>query len=128
RSDPFLVVHAVLNPSTRIQYVLVEESLTGAVTLVDRNRYDPSNPIADGNGVPVSGAVVTLTDPNGLVMTGREEQLNGRGTGVYDINLDTYKTDIQVGGRYAISVAARGAIVTGTALVPNVAVPPPGAP
>ena len=115
RTDPMLVVHAILDPSLTIQEIKVEESLTGRV-VVDSTNED--------RGVPVSGATVTLTDPGGLVMIATETP----GTGVYRVNLDSYTTPaksarIQRGKRYALAVSARGITVTGSTLVPSGASP-----
>jgi len=119
RTDPQLVVHAVLDASSLTQYVLVEQSLTGGIAVVNDGAYDPASPIISGNGVPVSGALVTLTDPDGLVMTGIEDRRNGLLLpGVYRINLISYATTIQRGKRYALVVSARGATVKGTTMVP----------
>jgi hypothetical protein len=55
-----LVVHAVLNPRTSEQYILVEQALTGRVAVDTTVVYDPDDPIATGDGVPVTGAEVLL--------------------------------------------------------------------
>lgn len=128
RTDPMLVVHSILNPGSRVQTVLVEHSLTGAVSVVDSGNYDPANPIATGNGVPVSGAIVRLTDPDGLVMTATEFRPTGTSTGVYQISLDAVSTStnrvvIQRGKRYSLSVTAAGKTVTGSTLVPQATTP-----
>ncbi|HET9425727.1 MAG TPA: DUF4249 family protein [Gemmatimonadaceae bacterium] len=129
RTDPVLVVHAVLNPSDRRQLVLVEESLTGRQAVVDSGPYNPANPIATGNGIPVSGAIVELRDPDGIVMTGTELRQANKPTGIYVIDLNAY-TDggrpmqIKMGRRYELSVAAQALKVTGSTLVPKSATPP----
>jgi hypothetical protein len=57
------VVHAVLNPSAATQWVLVEEALTGTVTIDPTLPYDPREPIVSGGGRPVSGALVRMVGP-----------------------------------------------------------------
>lgn len=57
------VVHAVLNPSAATQWVLLEEALTGTVTVDTTLPYDPREPIVTGGGRPVSGAVVRMIGP-----------------------------------------------------------------
>ena len=115
RAEAVLVVHSVLIASTRTTYVLVEQSLTGSMAVVDSGVYDPSNPIVSGNGVPVKGAIVTLTDQNGDVTRGVELVQNG--AGVYVITLGGGR--IRSGWRYALAVSAQGKTVTGTTLVPG---------
>lgn len=123
RTDPMLVIHAVLNPSDRQQFVLVEESLTGKQTVVSDGSYNPANPIVTGNGVPVTGALVELKDPDGLLMMGTEVKINGAPTGIYSINLNAY-TDagkpmqIKLGRRYELTVTAQGMTASGSTLVP----------
>jgi hypothetical protein len=117
RADPQLVVHSILYPGNLTQYVLVEESLTGAVTVVDSGPYDPSNPIRSGNGVPVSGAIVRITSPEGVVLTGTESRRDGRGTGVYEVR-PVFPPGFQGGKRYQLSVSAGGRTVTGSTVIP----------
>jgi hypothetical protein len=129
RADPTLVIHAVLNPSQRTQFVLVEESLTGKQAVINEGPYDPSNPIQSGNGVPVSGAVVTLMGANGQVMTATElRSEDGGPTGIYAIPLDAYNQPgaparIATGTRYTLRVEALGQVATASTLVPVAASP-----
>jgi hypothetical protein len=129
RTDPTLVIHSVLNATARTQLVLVEESLTGGQSVIDEGPYDPDNPIGTGNGVPVSGAIVKLTDPDGIVMTGVEIRTQaGFPTGMYEIRLNSYPQPsgpllIKMGRRYSLSVSAKGLTATGTTLVPRAASP-----
>jgi hypothetical protein len=112
-TDPAVVVHAVLNPDLNVLIVLVERSLTGAENV--GTTFDPNNPIA-GNGIPISGATVKLTGPDGFVWTGFQQRPN---TGVYQIDFDTLHKAVR-GRRYDLSVTApEGAVVTGSTVVPN---------
>ena len=74
---PQVVVHAVLDPGTQEQEVLVERSLSGAVNVRDDMRFDPEDPINSGGGIPVSGAEVTITGPDGPIR-GFEAGVSGR--------------------------------------------------
>lgn len=128
RADPTLVIHAVLNPSGRTQFVLVEESLTGKQDVITDGPYDPANPIRSGNGVPVSGAIVTLTGEDGQVMTGSEIRSDGVSTGIYAIPLDAYNQPgaparIVPGARYTLRVQALGMLATASTLVPKAVSP-----
>jgi hypothetical protein len=115
RTTPAIVIHAVLNTAQTVQQVLVERSLTG--TQVTGTSFDPDSPIA-GNGIPISGAVVTLTDSHGLALAGVERR---PASGVYEITLDPSRPAIVPGERYNLSVSAEGTTVTGSTVVPLIA-------
>ena len=74
-SEPQVVVHAILNPSLSVQTFLLEESLTGKKS--QTTVFDPNNPITLTDGIPISGAVIQLTGPEG-VRTAGEVKNNGR--------------------------------------------------
>jgi hypothetical protein len=63
--SPQVVVHAVLDPGAQEQQVLVERTLSGSVSIVKNQRFDADDPVNSGGGVPVSGALVTITGPDG---------------------------------------------------------------
>ncbi len=118
-----VVVHAVLDPNATIQEVLLERTLTGAVTVPDNVRYDPLDPINSGGGVPVAGASVRIQGPDGT-FTGLERKYPGRavtyGQGRYEVVAGVGSTPIRAGARYTLTVRATdGAVVTGTTVVPN---------
>jgi hypothetical protein len=118
-----LVVHSVLNPGARTQWVLVERTLTGTVTIPEDARFDPNDPIRSGSGVPVSGAIVTVTGADGLVLRGVEERAptTRLGTGVYRLDLPN-AAHLRPGERYTLRVqAADGGVVTGSTRIPSVA-------
>ncbi|MEO5568911.1 MAG: DUF4249 family protein, partial [Gemmatimonadaceae bacterium] len=130
RTDPMIVVHAILNPGDRLQTVLVEESLTGAKAVIDSGPYNPSNPIVSGNGVPIAGAIVELTTPSGAVVRATEVRSSGGNTtGIYTLDLNAFFISpnyVRAGQRYTLTVKALGKTVTGSTLVPDA--PTAGAP
>jgi len=83
------VVHAVLNPTTITQSVLVERTLTGRVTVVTDSAASAADPIVSGGGVPIDGARVTIIGPDGATASAIETQVTRgatttpAGTGVY---------------------------------------------
>lgn len=139
------VVHAVLNPATLEQSVLVERTLTGRVTVGDDSLASAADPIASGGGVPISGARVSVIAPDGAVATAVETQVaragasGPAGTGVYRfLNAAIAAGPLRPGGlgpsnqipvvtgaRYRLRVELPdGRLTTGEALVPGT----PGAP
>jgi hypothetical protein len=120
KTTPTMVVHAVLNPLASEQIVLVERTLTGSVNIPDTT-YDPAEPILSAGGVPVSGAVVEITDPSGVVYNGVEDRAistSGKGAGIYRIALRGQA--IVFGGRYRLRVRApSGEELTAATRVPR---------
>jgi hypothetical protein len=120
KTTPTIVVHSVLNPLFGEQIVLVERTLTGSVNIPDTN-YDAAEPILSGGGVPVSGATVEITDPNGVVYVGVEDRTvtpNGKGAGVYRVPLRG--ASIAFGGRYILHVRSQiGEEVSAATRVPS---------
>jgi len=119
---PSVVVHSVLNPNVTTQIVLVERTLTGAVTIPDA-AYNPNDPIVTGGGVPVSGALVELIDSTGKTAQGVEDRtitVNGRGTGLYRIALGgSGLSAVRLGMRYQLHVhTLQGEDVTAFTRVP----------
>ena len=104
---PAIVVHSVLNPSVGTQVVLVERTLSGAITLPDTS-FDPDDPIVTGGGIPVSGALVELIDSMGQSVRGVEDasvRPDGMGAGVYRIALGLSGTSaLRLGRRYQLHV------------------------
>jgi hypothetical protein len=107
-----LVVHAVLNPSVRDQFVVVQRTVDGA----------PS-------AAAVPGATVTLTAPDGRVFTATElhDTTVARSTPggpalklVYRVSLDQYHASLVPGATYALRVGLpTGEEVIGTTTIPN---------
>lgn len=114
---PAIVVHAVLNPALLMQVVLVERTLTGAVTVND-SIFNPADPITSDGGVPVDQAQVVLTDSAGRSATGQEDVTDtGRGTGVYRIALSE---PLRPGERYSLRITTlSGEVVTGETRIPR---------
>lgn len=119
RSTPIPVIHAVLNPGANDYVVLVEEVLTGRVNLDDHAPFDVNDPIRTGVGIPISGAVVMISDDHGGSAIGVE---GGGGTGVYHFsNGGTHSAALALvpGERYYLRVETpRGDVVTGATTIP----------
>jgi hypothetical protein len=118
-----IVVHAVLDPNASVQEVLLERTLTGTVSVPDNVRYDPLDPINSGDGVPVTGASVTIQGPD-RSFVGLERKYPGRavgyGAGRYEVVAGVGSTPIRPGGRYTLTVRATdGTVVTGSTVVPE---------
>ncbi len=115
-----VVVHAVLDPSSAQQEVLVERTLSGSVSINKNLRFDALDPINTGDGVPVASAQVTITGP-GANLNGAEVRYTSKpatyGAGRYVLNFRA-----RPGSRYDLTVrTTEGTVVTGSTLVPNVA-------
>lgn len=120
-----VVVHAVLDPGASFQEVLVERTLTGTVTISESIRFDPLDPINSGDGVPIAGATVTITGPDGILV-GLEKKYAGKsstyGAGRYEVPAGFgAATPIRSGATYTLRVVSpEGTIVTGTTIVPQI--------
>ena len=104
-----VVVQAVLNPMRSVQHVDVRHS-----------------GIDFTEGVPVHGAAVTVTAPDGTVYRASEvgTTADPNGTLNFDARYDVALGDLTVGTPYRLRiVTANGAITEGEAIVP--ATPPP---
>jgi hypothetical protein len=118
--QPRAVVHAVLNPRATGDFtfvVLVERTLTGEVQT--RSVRDPEDPVRSGGGVPISGALVEITDvASGRTARGVEDLLTsdeGKGAGVYRfINISCQlgcpqnAMPIVRGARYRLRITVEG--------------------
>ena len=123
---PQVVVHAVLDPGTLEQQVLVERSLSGAVDIVESPRFDAEDPINTGGGIPIGGAQVTISGPDGT-LTGFEAQVTDRpasyssGRYVVAFGAPGSSTPLRRGARYQLRVRTPdGGEVTGTTVVPDI--------
>ncbi len=129
---PQIVVHAVLDPGTQEQEVLVERTLSVAANVRDDMRFDSDDPINSGGGIPIAGAEVTITGPDGPIR-GVEALVPGRpsnyASGRYIVTIGPGPLPappLRRGVRYELRVSTPdGAIVTGTSIVPDF--PPAGA-
>ena len=126
------VVHAVLAPEFNEQSILVEELLTGRVTVNDSVLGSTTDPIVTGGGVPITDARVTVTDEQGNVALARETQVSRSappgdgGTGVYKfVNAAPggplgNTVLVRPGHRYTLRVeTVDGRVVTGSTVVPG---------
>ncbi|MEP6619195.1 MAG: DUF4249 family protein [bacterium] len=116
-------VHAVLDPGVLPQAVLVERSLNGTQEVHTR-RFDSLDPINTGGGIPVSGANVSITGPDGTFQ-GTEVHYGGKaasyGAGRYVIPLPAAAA-IKQGAHYTLRVVTLdGKTVTGSTTVPRAA-------
>ena len=125
---PQVVVHAVLDPGAPFQQVLVERTLTGAVSVSDEQRFDPVDPINSGGGIPIGDCQVSVSGPDG-VFIGEEALAPGKPfnyhTGRYVLHLPTEPfgspVPLRTGGRYTLRVVSpEGNVVTGTTVLPYV--------
>ena len=125
---PQVVVHAVLDPGTQEQQVLVERTLSGAVDIRKGQRFDPEDPINTGGGVPISGAQVTISGPDGT-LTGFEAPVTGRPSTyasgrylvVFGAGAAFASPPLRRGVRYQLRVRTPdGAEVTGSTVVPDI--------
>jgi len=124
---PQVVVHAVLDPGSPVQQVLVERTLTGTVDVRDDQRFDPNDPINSGGGIPIGDCQITVSGPDG-VLIGEEILAQGKPfdyhTGRYFLRLPTQSVNAPVplrpGARYELRVVTPdGHVVTGTTVIPN---------
>ena len=110
-----LVVHAVLDMSSRDQQVVLERTRTGE----PQSRPSPFV----GGGDPVVGAHVTLTTPDGTVLTASEDTATAtRGVqlGLYHILLDKYGVVLVPGGTYRLRVQlSTGEEAMGSTTIPH---------
>jgi hypothetical protein len=123
---PQIVVHAVLDPGTLEQQILVERSLSGTVNIVESQRFDADDPINSGGGIPIAGAQVTISGPDGT-LTGVEQPVEGRppeyssGRYIVAFGLGNLATPLRRGARYQLRVRTpEGGEVTGTTVVPDI--------
>ncbi len=129
---PQVAVHAVLDPGAPLQEILVEQVLTGVVQVNRKLRFDALDPINTGDGVPITGATVTITGPDGTLTALEHKYTNkpvGYGAGRYEMFTGGGLTQgtIRPGASYALSVRTLdGIVVTGSTVVPNVVPITPG--
>jgi hypothetical protein len=121
KTTPTVVVHGVLNPSAPNQVILVERTLTGAVTAPDTS-FDASDPIVTAGGIAISNAIVEIMDSTGRVTRGVEDKAvpanNGKGAGVYRVPIAG--AALVPGARYQLHIRTpAGEEVTASTRVPN---------
>jgi hypothetical protein len=122
-ATPGIVVHAVLDPFTDDEVVLVEQLLIGEVEVDDRVRRDTLDPIVTGGGIPIRDALVILRDlDTGDEATGVESatvRADGKGQGVYRVANSPNGVRVRRGGRYELEVRWRGLTARAQTTVPD---------
>lgn len=118
QTEAGVVVHGVLNPNASSQVILLERTLTGAVTIPDTS-FDSADPINSAGGIAISGATVELIDSTGKVTRGSEALLlNGHGTGVY--RLPIAGSSLVLGAEYRLHVRTpQGEEVSASTRIPR---------
>ena len=118
KTQPSIVVHAVINANTATQVILVERTLSGVIPVHD-TIFNPADPIVSDGGIPVTGAHVEIIDSTGFVMPGVEDitiSTNGQGAGVYRVN---FPSGVRRGWRYQLHIVTpQGEQVTAFTRVP----------
>ncbi len=118
KTQPTIVVHAVLNSGVATQVILIERTLTGVIPVHD-TIFNPADPIVTDGGIPVSGARIEIIDSLGTVSPGVEDlatSTNGQGAGVYRV---TISSGIRLGMRYRLHIVTpQGEEVTAFTRVP----------
>lgn len=102
-----LVVHAVLNPAHRVQVVHI--STTAGYNYA---------------GAEVAATTVTITTPDGTVMTAKRDSTpDGNGDfyfgSQFSIDLDAYGVNLAPGATYSLRVVTAKDTVTGTTTIPQ---------
>ena len=120
--SPQVVVHAVLDPGAQEQQVLVERTLSGSVNIVRDQRFDSEDPVNSGGGVPVSGALVAITGPDGRFIA--FETLPAGRPPSYETGRYVTPSNgmiVRPGASYVLEVSTPGGtIVRGTTTVPTI--------
>jgi hypothetical protein len=125
-----VVVHAVLDPRSPEQIVLVERTQVGDGTVTAHGTT--SDPIAASGGTPISGARVVITDAEGDSAVAVEDLVSrgdGKGAGVYRLrshavaSLASNTRDgtlrLAPGRRYRLRVETPLGVVRGATRVPR---------
>lgn len=121
-----LVLHGVLNPADTMQIVLIERTITGAVSTPILYPYDPEEPITSDWGVAESKVATEITAPDGTVYPGTEVVecfqvppilCRAKGGGVYKFFLKG--ATLVPGGKYTFhAVTTQGEVITAETIVP----------
>lgn len=112
-TSPQLVVHAVLDTYADQQFLLLNRARTG----------EPSSTGTNSHDAPIGGATVTITAPNGIVMTANENAPNSAvfPVGVYAFTPRRYGVTVAQGGTYALHIRTpSGEEASGTTTIPVV--------
>ena len=112
-TPPQLVVHAVLDASADQQFLLLYRARTGQPSSTGSNSHDQ----------PIGGATVTVTAPNGRVMTANELAPDSTPfpPGSYAFTPQRYGVTVATGGTYSLHIRIpSGEVVSGTTTIPVV--------
>jgi hypothetical protein len=119
RTEPRLALHGVLSATASTQVVLLERTRAGLVQLT-APPFDLGSPVVSDEGIPESGALVTLTTPGGHTLLAVEDYLirdDRQGHGFYRFPLLGF--NLERGGTYRLSVrTAKGDLLTAETVVP----------
>ena len=111
RTESFGSLHGVLSASAPTQVVLLERTRNGSVRMF-APPFDLADPIVTDEGVAESGAIVTLTTPDGQTLTAVEDKFtrsDRKGEGIYRFALPG--SALVAGGSYQLSVRTVGSEV-----------------
>ena len=119
---PRLVVHAVLNPTTASQMLLLERSWDGDKYIYQTGKtYTQTDPITGGGGYGEISADVDVTLPDGSVQRAIEARLlfmSPYGAGVYLLSIPS--SAVVAGGRFQLHVrSASGEELTSSTTIPG---------
>ncbi len=118
-----VAMHSVLSATAQSQVVLLERTRSGSVAII-APPFELPSPFGNDIGVAESGAVVTMTAPDGTVLVAREDIVvspDGNGRGIYRFQLPGNSLDRL--GTYRLSVrTSRNEVLEAETSVPEGAV------
>jgi hypothetical protein len=119
-TESMVSLHGVLSASAPSQVVLLERTRNGTVRMF-APPFDLADPIISDEGVAESGAIVTLTTPDGQTLTAVEDSRtrdDRKGEGIYRFALAG--SDLIAAGNYQLSVqTVGGEVLTAETSVPE---------
>jgi len=107
-TESMVSLHGVLSASASSQVVLLERTRNGTVRMF-APPFDLADPIISDEGVAESGAIVTLTTPDGQTLTAVEDSRvrdDRKGEGIYRFSLPG--SALIADGKYQLSVQTLG--------------------
>jgi hypothetical protein len=115
-----IALHGVLSASASTQVVLLERTRNGTVQ-INNPSFDVPDPVVTDAGVAESGAIVTLTAPDGTTYVAREDNTvrdDFKGAGMYRFSLPG--SQLQRGATYSLLVVTTGGqVITAETTVPD---------
>ena len=119
-TESMVSLHGVLSASAPSQVVLLERTRNGTVRMF-APPFDLADPIISDEGVAESGAIVTLTTPDGQTLTAVEDSRtrdDRKGEGIYRFTLAG--SELIAAGNYQLSVqTVGGEVLTAETSVPE---------